>query len=252
MDLYRALTTIADDPAANAKIKIGVAALSAPWAGIAAVGYQVALARRVAAGHEAYLPEWDDPAVLFRAGFGLALARLLYELPARLLVLATLLLALRPLWAAARAGQPWWPGPARQGLSALAVGAVIVLAYNLAYGFLSPAITAQYVRRGTLRAAFDLPAMLRLIAHQPSAYAQVWLAREAAGVALRLLGLGAGLVLGLLPLVGTLAGVLSWSWLLFVSLLLNGCLVGQLLQHDPHRHAITSASGARPLPAREA
>jgi hypothetical protein len=128
VDLYRALTTIADDPAANAKIKIGVAALSAPWAGIAAVGYQVALARRVAAGREAYLPAWDDPASLVRSGFWLALARLLYELPARLLVLATLLLALRPLWAAARAARPLWPWPAREGLSALLSGALIVLA----------------------------------------------------------------------------------------------------------------------------
>jgi hypothetical protein len=58
--------------------------------------------------------------------------------------------------------------------------------------------------------------------------------------------------LGLLPLVGPLAGTLSWGWLLFVSLLLNGCLVGQLLQLDTRRQLNPSASEARPLRAREA
>jgi hypothetical protein len=244
MSLQRALTTIANDPAANAKIKLGVMALAVPWVGIAAVGYQVALARRVAAGVERDLPEWDDPGALFRSGLGLAVARLCYELPSRLLTLAVLLLALRPFWKAAAAAQPLWPAPAGQALGTLAAGAAAILVYNLAYGFLSPAITAQYVQHGTLRACFAFPAMLRLIVRRRRAYLRVWLLRELTGLALRLVGLGAGALLAFLPVVGSLAGTFSWSWLLFVSLLLNGCLVGQLLQLDPDRALYPPAPGA--------
>ena len=230
MDVRTALDTIADDPEVKTKIEVGVFVVSAPVIGVAAVGYQVELARRVTAGLAEPLPGWEDLWQLFRQGFGLAVARLLYELPARLLVLATLLLALRTLWVASDAGQPLWPGSAWQAVRILLAGGLATLLYNLFYGFLSPAITAQFVRHGTLRACFDLPGMARLIAQQPRDYLKVWAVREVVGVAARLAGTGLGAVVGVLPFVGALAGTLSWGWLLFVSLLLNGCLVGQLLK----------------------
>jgi hypothetical protein len=216
--------------------------VSAPVIGIAAVGYQVALARRVAGAFTAPLPDWDDLGWLFRQGFWLALARLLYELPARVLVLATLLLALRPLYVASQAGLPLSPGPAWQSVQTLLLGGLAVLLYNLAYGFLSPAITAQFARRGSLRACFAFGSMARFIARHPRAYLQVWAVREAAGLAARLAGLGLGFILGPLPLLGPLAGAMSWGWLLFVSLLLNGCLVGQLLQLEAGRPQYELAS----------
>ncbi len=230
MDVRAALTTIADDPEVKTKIEVGVFVVTAPVIGMAAVGYQVELARRVALGLAAPLPDWEDLGQLFRQGFWLAVARLLYELSARLLVVATLLLALRPLWAASAAGQPLWPGPAWQSVQTLLAGGLATLLYNLLYGFLSPAITAQFVRQGSLRACFDFGGMARLVAQQPRDYLKVWAVREGLGVAARLAGLGLSAVVGVLPLVGPLAGTMSWGWLLFVSLLFNGCLVGQLLQ----------------------
>ena len=230
MDVRAALDSISDDPAVKTKIEVGVFVVSAPVIGVAAVGYQVELARRVALGLAAPLPDWEDLWLLFRQGFWLAVARLLYELPARVLVLITLLLALRSLWLASAAGQPLWPGPTWQAVRILLAGGLATLLYNLVYGFLSPAITAQFVRRGTLRACFDLPGMARLIAQQPRDYLKVWVVREGVGVAARLAGTGLGALVGVLPLVGPFAGTLSWGWLLFVSLLVNGCLVGQLLQ----------------------
>src|SRR5688572_10747529 len=149
MDVRAALDTIADDPEVKTKIEVGVFVVSAPVIGVAAVGYQVELARRVALGLAAPLPDWEDLWGLFRRGFWLAVARLLYELPARVLVVATLLLVLRVLWAASAAGQAVWPGPAWQAGQVLLVGGLATLLYNLLYGFLSPAITAQFVRHGT-------------------------------------------------------------------------------------------------------
>jgi hypothetical protein len=251
MNLRRALDTIADDPQVTAKIEVGVVALTMPLVGFAAVGYQVALARRVAAGLDRGLPAWDDPAALVTTGIRLAVARNLYELPARLLLVGTLVLALRPLWLARSAGVPWTV-PAREAVQILAAGLLAVLVYNVAYGLLSPGITALYAQRGTLCACFDLPALLRLAWRQPRAYLQVWALRESMGLAVRLAGFGVGLVAGLLPLVGPLAANLSWGWLLFVSLLLNGCLVGQLLQGEQRaaRPRLHPPAPALPAPER--
>jgi hypothetical protein len=61
--------------------------------------------------------------------------------------------------------------------------------------------------------------------------------------------MGAGLAAGLLPLVGPLAINLTWGWLLFVSLLLNGCLVGQLLQEEARRPLHPPAPETLPAPS---
>jgi hypothetical protein len=252
IDVHRALATMAGDPDVKTKIEIGIFVVAAPVVGIAAVGYQVALARQVAAGEAAGLPAWDDVGHLFRQGFWLALARLLYELPARLIVLAALLWGVRGLWLAGQASEALWPGPALHALRVFGLGGLVAGLYSLAYGFLSPALTAVYAQRGTLRACFDLRAMVRLIARQPRAYLKLWVVREALGLATWLAGLGLGFVAGLLPVVGPLAGTMSWGWLLFVSLLLNGCLVGQLLQAGAARQLYPPAPAAVALPAGEA
>jgi hypothetical protein len=252
MDVRRALTTIADDPDVKTKIKVGVFMVSAPIISIAAVGYQVQMARQVVAGVEAPLPDWDDLGRLFRQGFGLALAGLIYEIPARLLLLATLLLALRPLWLASEAAQPLAAGPAWQSLQILAMGLKLGLLYNLAYGFLAPAIMAQFVRHGTLRACFNLGGLWRFIVRQPRAYMKVWAVRELAGLVARLAGMGLGMVVGVLPLVGPLASTVTWGWLLFVSRLLNGSLVGQLLRLEDGRPLYQPASAPALIPAPEA
>jgi hypothetical protein len=252
IDVRGALTTVTSDPDVKTKIEVGIFVVAAPVVGIAAVGYQVQLARQVAAGEAAALPAWDALGQLFRQGFRLALARLLYELPARLIVLAALLWGVRGLWLAAQAAEVLWPGPLLQALRVFGLGGLAAGLYNLVYGFLSPALLAQYARHGTLRACFDLRGMARLIARQPRAYLTVWVVRQVLGLAAWLAGLGLGFVAGLLPLVGPLAGTMSWGWLLFVSLLLNGCLVGQLLQAQAARQLYPPVSSAVPVQAGEA
>jgi hypothetical protein len=87
---------------------------------------------------------------------------------------------------------------------------------------------------------------------QPRAYMKVWAVRELAGLVARLAGMGLGMVVGVLPLVGPLASTVTWGWLLFVSRLLNGSLVGQLLRLEDGRPLYQPASAPALIPAPEA
>jgi hypothetical protein len=63
--------------------KAGILALLSfiPILNIAAVGYEVEIARRVAKGESSLLPAWVDLGVHFRGGIGLAIARYIYFRP---------------------------------------------------------------------------------------------------------------------------------------------------------------------------
>src|SRR5947208_2213040 len=86
LDVRRALTFASDDPVASQKIALGALISLAPILSLAAIGYQVEVARRVTHGEQQPLPEWNDLKHLWGQGAWLGLAYYLYSLPLLLLV----------------------------------------------------------------------------------------------------------------------------------------------------------------------
>jgi hypothetical protein len=237
IDVGRALNFIVDDPRARTKLLIGGLLLAVPIANIAAVGYQVTLARAVAAGETRTLPEWDSPGWLFAQGLGLAAARLIYAAPGTALwlgpVVAGVINLLRLATAAERGAPPppvAWPA-VLAGLGLVALGGL----YGLGVALLAPAVTAHYARAGRFSACFNLRAIFGLIARTRGAYLRLWLAEwlDDLGVGLLLWGVGF-VVSGLLCLGSLVTYLLAWL-LAFVSMLVNGYLAGQLLRLDEQR-----------------
>ncbi len=231
--VQRALDELGEDRTARAKIGIGMVVAALPVVNIAALGYQVEVARRAARGPANELPSWREPAGLFRVGLGLAVARWIYELPGVALLLAVAGLLFGPLVLALRRGTPPEAVQVPNAAALLAVAALgLWLAYQALLAVVYPAITVQYARHGTLAACFDFGAMRRFVAARRRAYAGTWLSREGIGLAGWLIGIAAGLLVGAAPLIGMPVMWLVSGWLAFVTLLIRGHLIGQLMREE--------------------
>jgi hypothetical protein len=232
LDIRRALEFLTDDERAQNKLGIGALLMIVPLANIAAIGYEVEVARRVARAEPRPLPEWNDLGGLFVSGAWLSLARLVYTLP---IVAVAFAMAIAGLALALQDTQS-----ARQQFDALgsvfAVGVVCLVGglfiYGFILGFLYPAILAEYARRGTFAACFDLAAITRFIRRDPGQYALAWLAEIGLGLALGLVGFVAGLVLSAIPCLGSLALMFIFGLAAFVVLMFNSHLAGQLMRAD--------------------
>lgn len=235
LDLGQALAFVVDDPQARAKLLLGALLLALPIVNVTVVGYQVAVARAVASGQARALPGWDDLGEYFSLGLGLALARLVYALPGLLLwavpLAGALALALRSVAAGevpAELESALWPYLAL-GLCLVALGAL----YGLLAALLGPAVVAQYVRLGNISACFNLRAILALIRRHRAFYLRLWLTQWAEGLFTGFILVALSLVLGLVPCAGGLARGLVVFALAFVSMVIDGYLVGQLVRLEP-------------------
>jgi hypothetical protein len=234
LDLSQAIDDFAADDEVTRKVGVGSLVSAVPLVNIAALGYEIRVARRVAGGHDRPLPAWDEPGALFVEGLGLAVARWVYMLPMLGALVGSLLLSL-PLLSRMSANEA-----AGEPVGALAavlfagcsLVVVFLLSYGLLYGFLSPAIVAQYARYGTFAACFDFAAMGRFIRRNPAGYVRSWLTLLALGLVAGLAGSVAGTLLRVLPCLGTLLNMGVFGWSMFMVLLIQGHLTGQLLRVD--------------------
>lgn len=228
MDLRRAFSFAFSDAGWLSKAGIGAIISVVPILNFAAVGYEAQVARRVAAGQDAALPAWDDLGTLFLDGIRLGLAQGLLGLPAAGLLCPPLFAA----WLLLVTSSEAHPLSGRMPAILLLCGAgtALSLVAWLLLSFISPAMVANFARRGTFAACFDARAIGRLIGTDPKSYLTVV-------VTLVALGIGAGVVIGplaamlsLIPCLGYLAYMLLYGGFLFYMFLVQGHLVGQLLQ----------------------
>jgi hypothetical protein len=228
MDLGRALRFAFEDATWPSKAGIGAILSVVPILNFAAVGYEAEVARRVAAGEGGELPTWDDLGRLFLDGARLGLAQSLVGLPAA----GLLCLPLFSAWLLLVTSNEAHPLSERTSIILLLCGAgtALFLVAWLLLSFISPAIVANYVRRGGFAACFDVRAFARLIAGDPGSYLTV------VG-ALAALGVGGAVAIGpltamvnLIPCLGYFVYLLVYGGFFFYSLLVQGHLVGQLLQ----------------------
>jgi hypothetical protein len=228
MNLGRAFRFAARDPAWLSKFGVGAVISIVPILSFAGVGYGAEVARRVAAGQDGELPSWDNLGDLFLTGARLGLAQGLLALPAAVF----LCLPLFSAWLLLITSDPTHSLDDRMPAVLLICGAGLTLwlAAWLLLSFVSPAMLANFVRRGTFAACFDVRAFARLIASDPKGYMTVV-------ATLIALGIGAAVILtplttmfSLIPCLGFFAYVLLYGGFYFYALLVQGHLVGQLLQ----------------------
>jgi len=234
LDIRRALTFMSDDPRASEKVGLGALISLAPILGLAAIGYQVEVARRVAQGQPMPLPEWNDLKHLWKQGTWLGLAYYLYSLPVGLLVVGGMATAFAGLVLSTQS-EPAQAGSRLPAPPALVVGIFIVLAgaafiYGLFFGLLRPAILAQYVQHGTLQACFDFAALWRFARQNLGEYLRLWLTELLLTWIVTVPLILLLFIVAFIPFVGPLLVALVGAGAGFFIFLVTGHLVGQLLR----------------------
>lgn len=215
MDINKALTYVFDDERWVTKSLIGLVLSVLGFLIIPLFfvqGYLVWIVRNVMDGLEFPLPEWEEWGKMFMDGLNLFVALLVYSLPAVLLLVCGSLFFL--------------PAGLAEGdvAGALAAGgsigfmllACLAALWSLAMVALSPAITVQYAREGTLGACFRFSEVFDFTrAHIGDIVIAV------------VVLIGLGLVLGLIgavPIIGWLVALAASIYTTFVS----GHLFGQI------------------------
>jgi hypothetical protein len=190
----------------------------------------VEVTRRVARGEPKPLPVWNDLGGLFVSGAWLSLARLVYMLPMMAIGPIAAIVWLSFIVQTADAPRQQMPPAVPALIAGSACLVVGVLVYSFLLGFLYPAILAEYARRGTFAACFDLGAIARFIRRDPGQYALAWLAEIGLSLAVGLVGFVALLVLSAIPCLGSLALLFVLGLAAFVMLMFNSHLAGQLIR----------------------
>jgi len=225
MDIARSFTFIFQDREWTNRMSLGAAISFVPILNFASVGYEVETARRVMRGESCPLPTWDELGRKWKDGLILLLARLIYYLPFYLLMCGPLTLFV---------SVPFMPDEQ----SAKAAAGTVLLIWSLAcsaglflaiiIGFLSPAISLQYVRRGTFAACFDMAAILGTIRNHTSEYLLAWLGVVCASLIYSLGVMIASGLLSWIPGVGWVAQIVLIGVGIFWANVVTGHLVGQL------------------------
>jgi hypothetical protein len=209
-------------------VKAGIVALLTfiPVVNFAVVGYQVEIARRVAAGETSLLPAWTDLGGHWRRGLWLAIASYLYLLPILLLMALAFVAGSVALFTIDTRYEAWSP------VLGLTCGGGFLLGFLLAilYGVIWPAIMVRYLEVGTLAACFDLPAMWRHFRLHPTAHLAVFGWMLALSLGLGLIVAPAGVIIGLIPCLGTLAYPLVYGAMISAVSLVSAHLEGQLFR----------------------
>ena len=234
LDIQKALTYMTDDPRAGGKLGLGAVASLAPILNLAAIGYQVEVARRVARGEPQPLPEWDDLKRIWVQGAWLGLALFVYSLPLLLFVLGCMasvfvgfVLALQ---SDAAQTSNTLPAPPVAVIVIFILLTGLTILYSFLLGLLRPAILAEYVQRGTFKACFDFQALWRFIRFNPGEYLLLWLTEIVVGWIISLPLIFLAFIVLVIPFVGPLLLPLIAAVAGFYLFLVSGHLVGQLLR----------------------
>jgi hypothetical protein len=230
MDLGRAVTYVTEDEGWQRKFGLGALIMVVPIFNFAGIGYEAAVARAVGRGESRPLPEWSNLGQYFMDGLWLGLAQLVYSLPLLSLLCLPGGLFFGVLVAADSdrrferalplAGLVWFCGFA------------LFFAASLLLGFFLLAVTAQFARRGTFSACFDVGAIFGFVRANFSNYLTAWAGQIAVGFLGGLVVGPLATILNFIPCLGWLASAALLGGFSFGMLLVSGHLVGQLLRAD--------------------
>ncbi len=215
MDINKAVRFVFDDERWINKTLIGVVVLLVSFLIFPIFflyGYMIKVMRNVMDGVEDPLPEWEDWGQLFKDGFMVIVAGLIYTLPIWLLMCCSLLFFIPA------AGTEGEISDILAGIGVLSmmVMSCLVLLFVIAYALIGPAIAIQYAREGNLSATLRFSEVIGMT-------------RDNIGdiliTLLVLLGLSFVLSLvGIVPLIGWVISLAGSVYVIFVT----GHLYGQI------------------------
>ena len=153
MDINKALTYVTEDEGWVTKILIGAVMALFSFLiipGIILLGYGIAISRNVMQDEERPLPEWHDWGGMFMDGLYLTIAYLVYLLPVWLLMCCGIIAVFSGGLMEGTAGGD--AGGLLAGMGAATMGLMfcLMIIVLIAFMFIAPAITIQYVKEGSL------------------------------------------------------------------------------------------------------
>ncbi len=231
--------------------KLGLGALLSlvPVLNFAIAGYEVAIIRNVTAAAREPLPQWDELGKKWWDGLILTLAGLVYAVPVFVvLALVLTLLAASGVFSQNASGSP----VGVPSFVVLACFVLFLLVYSLLLSVIRPIILVLFSREGTFASCFRLGEIIRVIDRRPRVFFITWLVVIAAGLAIGLIVGFANLVVGWIPCVGWLAGLLLGLGTAMYLITVDGYIFGQFRleafeQAEPPRRPPTVPA----LPPRE-
>lgn len=232
VDLNAALRHPFDDESRVTKIVLGALLLFVPIVNFVVFGYEIQVVRNVRAGQARPMPEWSDFGKFFSDGLILGLARLIYGLPVLLLMAPFFSVFLLPIFIAILAGNSdsrtldRLMGTAFAGGMLLGLlGLAVAMLYGLAVGFAMPAVAANYIKRGTFAACFDVKAIFAFMRANFNNYLMVWVTSLIVTVGL----VAVATIVNLIPCIGFLIYLPVMAAGSFYSLMAGGHALGQAM-----------------------
>lgn len=236
IDLGKAFTHVFEDPDWVTKALLGAAITIVPILNFATAGYEVQVVRNASKGEPRPMPTWDDIGGLFTAGLPLALARIAVALPATIVILiAAGSIFMVPFFAAFVVPDLDSAEGERTMVMVMGFwfllffgGLVIGSAFSFIVGFLFPAMTANFVRRGTFASCFEVREIFDFVRRNSANYVMVWLA----GVLVGLLFAAVYMFIAFIPCMGPLVGFPLSLAALFYYYMVSSHALGQAMALD--------------------
>jgi hypothetical protein len=204
MQIGKAFTYAFEDAKWTSKLLIGALISVVPFLNIAWGGYTCEIIRRVSRQDPEPLAGWDDLGTKFVQGLVLFVAGFIYSLP--IVILSLLMIPLFVGAASTQGDLSNTLATAGSGVSIL-LGCVILL-YALALSVFMPAVQVNYARKTNFGSCFEIGAIIRLATSNLGNYLLAWLAYLAFAVIAVLVGGGIASIVGLIPCIGWILGVL--------------------------------------------
>jgi hypothetical protein len=212
MDIRKAYTYPFEDREWPSKLGLGVLISIVPILNFAWTGYIVGIMRNVTKGESPVLPGWNDLGKKFMDGLMLWLARLVYSLPALLLICLPVSIMTVPAVLSSNKDMESIIGAimAAGGMVVLCLSCLLIL-YALALSVVYPAIYVEFAREGTFASCFQFKKIFARIGKNAGAFFTAWGLYLATGIGSGIAGGIVGVIpcLGqvLLPFVSLAAGV---------------------------------------------
>ena len=212
MDIGKSLQYTFEDERWASKLGIGALISLVPVLNIAWSGYCIEIMRRVVAGYDHPLPEWDELGARFKDGLYIFLAAFVYGLPAFLLLGLPIGIMVIPAFI---------ENQDAQGIVALfttTVGLALLcffFLYIIAFSLIFPAVQLNYTQSGTFQSCFHLRNIFQLIARNSSDYLVAWLVALVVGFVVIPI---ASLIVSLVGWIPCLGQIFGWVFLSFAGI----------------------------------
>ena len=233
MDIGKAFGFIGEDENWVNKLGLGAIFAAIPFINFAVFGYQIQVARNVAAGEERPLPTWDDFGKYFLDGLRMIVPVVVLLLPIICLYFAAFI----GFFAYIESGDPAvmanrYSGsePPMEIFAMMAIMFTCVMPYSLFTYFVMPMFGIQIARKGTVASCFQVSEMWQLFRSQVGNYILIVLIMFGLYIGAAFVIMPVGLVLSFIPCIGTILYMFLYGAIILLTMVVTGHMQGQFIK----------------------